>query len=406
MAFLYGLLFTLYSLFFMIPLNIFTASKFMTLTLLGLGIGLLALLYYFGVVAKKPILTYKVTPLNRALVSTIKALNNPYFATPWLFNNHFQLIVLGFIKGFAKPLKYDREDVLTMKDKGQVGVDWYGLDLPEDTPTMLVLHTISGNPQSMRGFVRYVREHLGWRVALCVRRGHGDMSLNTANFNTMGNTEDFAAQIQHIQSCFPISDLYATGISAGSGVLAHYLGKQGYDTPIKAAVAYCPAYDMRNAFTRAVPFYSKMMTKKLHKLFITPNHEKFQNFESLGELQAAENLHEFHQHLYEIAGNDSCEDYMLNSNPSEVFDDIKIPILILNAKDDPVCHIENVYQHLPRIEAMENVILVLTERGSHCAYFEGLTAKPWANRLISEYFSAFQSIQKSDEWKTMAQKVV
>jgi len=370
----------------------------MTLLHISLGILILGILYYFTRVAKKPVLTYQATALNKSIVANTRALTKPYYATPWLFNTHFQLIVLGFIKGFAKPLKYEREDVLTMEDGGQVGVDWLGLDLPEDTPTMLVLHTISGNPQSMRGFVRYVHKNLGWRVALCVRRGHGEMTLNTANFNTMGNTDDFSAQIKHIQNSFPKSDLYATGISAGSGVLAHYLGKMGEDTPLKAAVAYCPAYDMRNAFSRAVPFYSKMMTKKLHKLFITPNQEKFQNFESLNALKSSEDLHEFHQNLYEVAGSQSTEDYMQNSNPSEVFEQIKIPFLILNSKDDPVCHVENVYEHQHRIEAMDNVILVLTERGSHCAYFEGFTAKPWANRLIKEYFSAFSGIQKgSDE---------
>jgi len=30
---------------------------------------------------------------------------------------------------------------------------------------------------------------------------------------------------------------------------------------------------------------------------------------------------------------------------------------------------------------------VMTERGSHCAYFEGLTAKPGANRLIADYLN-------------------
>lgn len=365
----------------------------MTLLLVSLGIVLLAAIYYFATAAKKPSLIYQATPFNDAIVKATKALNHRYFATPWLFNTHLQLIVLGFIKGFAKPLEYDRHDVLTMKDGGQVSVDWLGLDLPENTPTMLVLHTISGNPQSMRGFVRYVRENLGWRVALCVRRGHGELGLKTANFNTMGNTDDFAAQIEHIQACFPQSDLYATGISAGSGVLAHYLGKVGHNTPIKAAVAYCPAYDMRNAFTRAVPFYSKMMAKKLHKLFITPNKAVLQHLDSYDALTNTQDLHEFHQHLYEVAGNESIEDYMLKSNPSEVFDSIKVPTLILNSKDDPVCHIDNVYEHQHRIEAMDNVILVLTDRGSHCAYFEGMTAKPWANRLITEYFSSVYELQ-------------
>jgi len=361
--------------------------------LISLSLLLLATAYYFYTAVKKPSLIYQDTPLNQAIVKNTKSLTKRYFPTPWLFNTHLQLIVLGFIKGFAKPLDYERQDVLTMDDGGQVSVDWLGLDLPENTPTLLVLHTISGNPQSMRGFVRYIRENLGWRVALCVRRGHGEMALQSPSFNTMGNTDDFAAQIKHIQSCFPKSDLYATGISAGSGVLAQYLGKVGNNTPIKAAIAYCPAYDMRNAFSRAVPFYSKMMTKKLHKLFITPNKEHLQHLDSYDALTATQDLHEFHQHLYEVAGNVSTEDYMQNSNPAVVFDNIKIPLLILNAKDDPVCHIDNVYEHQHRIEAMANVILVLTARGSHCAYFEGITAKSWANRMIKEYFTSLAGLQ-------------
>ncbi len=365
----------------------------MTLFFISLCTLILIASYYFLVVAKKPTLIFQPSRLNNRIIEATTSLNKRYYATPWLFNTHLQLIVLGFVKGFSKPLKYDQHDVLTMKDGGKVSIDWLGLDLPENSPTMLVLHTISGNPQSMRGFVRYVRENLDWRVALCVRRGHGDMNLQTANFNTMGNTDDFAAQIKHIQDSFPQSDLYATGISAGSGVLAQYLGQVGKNTPIKAAVAYCPAYDMRNAFTRAKPFYSKMMAKKLHKLFITPNTDKFQHLDSFNDLKNTQDLHEFHQHLYEIAGNESTEDYMQNSNPSVVFDEIKIPLLILNAKDDPVCHIDNVYENKKRIEAMDNVILVLTDRGSHCAYFEGITAKPWANRMIKEYFTTLNNIQ-------------
>ena len=148
-----------------------------------------------------------------------------------------------------------------MEDDGTVSVDWLGLDLPANRPTVVVLHTITGSPHSMRGFVRYFHENLGWRVALCVRRGHGDLEFTAPNYNTLGNPQDFAEQLKHIQSCVPQSELYAVGMSAGSGALAHYLGLVGNDTPLKAAVAYCPAYDMRNAFSRAKPFYSKMMAE-------------------------------------------------------------------------------------------------------------------------------------------------
>jgi predicted alpha/beta-fold hydrolase len=348
----------------------------------------LAVGYYFVTAAQKPKLVYQKNPLNDFLVAHTPALINRYFPTPWLFNTHVQLIVLGCIKAFAKALDYDRQDVLTMPDGGTVSVDWLGLNLPEDRPTMVVLHTITGSPQSMRGFVRYIHEKLGWRVALCVRRGHGTLDFTAPSYNTLGNADDFAQQLQHIQSCFPQSDLYATGISAGSGALAQYLGRVGNDTPLKAAMAYCPAYDMRNAFSRAKPFYSKMMAKKLKKAFVYPNEATFGHLESYAAMKQCEDLHDYHQHLYGMAGNISTEDYMQNSNPAVVFDNITIPILILNAADDPVCHIDNVYKHLHRMEKMPNVILAITKRGSHCAYFEGWLAKPWANRLAAEYFSA------------------
>lgn len=349
---------------------------------------LLGVIYYFVTAAVKPKLIYQHNKTNQTLIKNTPALIKRYFATPWLFNTHAQLIVLGFIKGFAKALTYDRQDILTMEDGGTVSVDWLGLDLPPERPTMVVLHTITGSPQSMRGFVRYIHESLGWRVALCVRRGHGELAFTAPSYNTLGNADDFAAQLKHIQSCFPASDLYATGISAGSGALAQYLGRVGQDTPIKAAMAYCPAYDMRNAFSRAKPFYSKMMAKKLKKAFVYPNEKTFGHLDSFTSMKQVEDLHDYHQHVYGMAGNRDVEDYMQNSNPAVVFDDIKIPMLILNAEDDPVCHIDNVYEHQHRIEKMPNVILALTKRGSHCAYFEGWFAKPWANRLAVEYFTA------------------
>ena len=44
------------------------------------------------------------------------------------------------------------------------------------------------------------------------------------------------------------------------------------------------------------------------------------------------------------------------------------------------------------MKRLENVILVITDRGSHCAYFEGITAKSWANKMIAEYLTAAQKL--------------
>lgn len=357
--------------------------------ILSLGVaGILA--YYFIHVAKKPIVSFIKNELNDKLVASIPALHQKYFATPWMFNTHMQLFGFGLLKSKAKPLQYDTVDVLETEDGGQISVDWLGIDLPETTPTVIVLHTISGDPQSMRGIVRYLHDNMGWRVALCVRRGHGDMALKTPKFNTMGIYEDTLQQINHIHTCFSQSPLYAVGVSAGSGAIASYLGKVQNETPVKGAVAYCPAYDMRDGFSRALPFYSKMMTKKLKRLFVTPNESLFQELEAFQKLKDSEDMQEFHQYMFCMSGDANRDEYMRNSNPIEVFDDIKIPTLILNSRDDPVCHIDNANANKHRMDKMSNVLFVMTERGSHCAFFEGLTAKPWASKLIMQYFLALE----------------
>ncbi len=51
-------------------------------------------------------------------------------------------------------LEYDRIDQLTMSDGGITAIAWYGYNLPADTPTVVIMHTITGTPESMRELVR------------------------------------------------------------------------------------------------------------------------------------------------------------------------------------------------------------------------------------------------------------
>lgn len=351
--------------------------------------------YYLLRVVKKPQLVYQDNAHNRELLARCQKLQRPYWVTPWMFNTHLQLLFLGLKKAFAPKLNYDRTDQLKASDGGTLAVEWLGADLPEETPTLVLLHTISGSAHSMRSFVRYIHKQLGWRVAVCIRRGHSGLPLTSARFNTMGCSDDFRLQLQHIETSFPQSPLFAVGISAGSGVLARYLGEAGEDTPLRAAVAYCPGYDLEIAFQRSHPFYSKMMAKKLARTFLVGQEQHFGHLPGYQKALRAENLQQLHDHIYQVAGYDSYEEYLLATNPVACFENISVPTMIINAKDDPVCHIDNALEKAEQIASMENLLLVMTERGSHCAYFEGLTAKSWANRSIADYLNYFYQQKRS-----------
>ncbi|MBD9481554.1 alpha/beta fold hydrolase [Pseudomonas sp. PDM14] len=361
---------------------------------LTLGLGA----YYLRTAARRPQLIYQANPENQALIAQVPRLSQRFWATPWLFNGHLQLLGLGLKKVFSARLQYDRVDTLRMADGGTTALHWLGAELPASVPTLVVLHTITGSPHSMRGFVRDLQRLTGWRVVVCERRGHGGLPLTSPRFNTMGDTADLREQLRQIGERYPQSPLYAAGISAGTGLLVRYLGEQGADTPLQGAFAYCPGYDIRVAFARSRAPYTRLMARKLVRQFVTPNREALAHLPSLSALENAQSLDEFHRHLYECAGYSSQQAFLDSCNPMPVMETVSIPLLVLNAEDDPVCVLGNVRDHQQAMARMPRTLLAVTARGSHCAYLSGFTARSWAHHLAAEFLQALHaSARRSSE---------
>lgn len=167
-----------------------------------------------------------------------------------------------------------------------------------------------------------------------------------------------------------------------------YLGEQGDDTPLHGAFAYCPGYDIEVAFARSRAPYSRVMARRLVRQFVTRNREALAAWPSLARLEEAQSLDEFHQHLYECAGYDSWQAYLDGCNPVALMERISVPLLVLNAEDDPVCVADNVREHEHAMARLPRTLLAVTSRGSHCAYLSGLTARPWAHHLAAEFLQA------------------
>ena len=356
-----------------------------------IAVGLLVILWiahYRLSAVRRPRLDFHPSEFNRAVVDALEPLRQPYRPTPWLYNPHLQLLWLLLCEAIAPPIRYERRDVLTMRDGGTTALDWLGLDAPSDAPTLVLLHTVTGDAQSMRGIAADLRKATGWRIVLCTRRGHGGLPLTAPRVNTMGCTNDLREQLDKISDEWPDSPLLAVGVSAGSGLLVRYLGEEGPRSRIREGVAYCPGYDIGVAWTRTQAFYSRAMARRLSRHFLEPHRQAFAHLSRYEACLVASDLSEFHQNLYEMAGCGSVDDYLDHSNPMRVFDRITVPVMILNADDDPVCVIENALDHLDAIKRIPHALLVRAACGSHCAFFEGWQPRSWANRLIAGYLVA------------------
>jgi len=87
-----------------------------------------------------------------------------------------------------------------------------------------------------------------------------------------------------------------------------------------------------------------------------------------------------------MAGFQDYETYCKSINPIYVFENIKIPLMILNAEDDPVCSIKNLEPYKEKIRAMSNIMVITTKKGSHCGFYQGLMqTESWATRLMADY---------------------
>ncbi|HEY2394586.1 MAG TPA: alpha/beta fold hydrolase [Rudaea sp.] len=337
---------------------------------------------------REPRLDFNRSSFNESVLSGLDQLYRPYAPTPWLFNAHLQLLWLLLREAVEPSLRYERTEILRMRDGGTTALDWIGLDSAPTTPSLVVLPSITGDAQSMRSVVRDLRRNTAWRMVVCTRRGHGDLELTAPILNTMGSAEDLREQLARIREHFPRSPLYAVGMSAGSSVLVRYLGEEGPRSMIRAGVAYCPGYDISVAWQRVAPFYSRLMAWRLKQYFLARHASALKHFDSYHACLATRDVAGFHEHLYEMAGCADLEEYLERSNPIEVMGNIAVPMMIINANDDPVCVDANAQEHVDELRRVPDALLVRTARGSHCAFLEGWFARSWANRLMANYLLA------------------
>ena len=363
-----------------------------TLVVIGVGAGFVGLaLHYRRSAARPPELRYRPSPLIDHLLDTCPILREPFRPTPWAFNRHCQLAVLAWREARAAPFAFDAREHLTLADGGTTSLDWAGLDdraLGATTPTVVVLPTICGDGPSMRRLVRSLRRRLGWRIVVCNRRGHGDLPLTTPRISTLGATADLRTQLAHVRRRVGTAPLYALGSSAGSALLVRWLGEEGVAAPVIAAVALCPGYDTTRAFHRIHRVYDRYLVRALRRYFLERHSAILRALPKYEHVRASRTVGELHDRQYALAGFASADDFHRHTNPMAVAHDVRVPLLILNAADDPVCPLANVREHETLVADVRDALLVLTARGSHCAFFEGWRPRSWAHRLIADYLRA------------------
>jgi len=340
-----------------------------------------------------------------SILEQCSSLRCPEYQPPVFASGVWSNLVLYGIKQaidknwWVSPHKRQR---IVCPDGGVVSIDWADdkvtASLPADAPIVIFLHTVTGSVKETSHYLR-TASHRGWRSCVFNRRGHGGEHLRTGSFNVIGDVSDTSLQAAGVKAAFPSAYIAMVGISAGAGLLVTYLGKVGEDTPVMAAAALCPAYEISEAFKVKLKYgrVDNHVLKSMKRLFIQSNEEILSrtNSEAVLACKKARSIHEFVNAHAAFAGFGSCEEYYAANNPVGHVQNVCRPMLIINSDDDVISLKENMREDVVKLTG--GALLLRTKRGSHISFNEGLFGTGcFISRMAMDFIQAAKKINDQE----------
>ena len=264
----------------------------------------------------------------------------------------------------------------------------------KDGPIVIVLHGLEGCDRShyIPGILHAIHSY-GWRGVVVHFRGCSGEHNRLPRAYHSGDTSDFAAVLRHIRVGEPDVPLVALGYSMGGNVLLKSLGEVGVETPLRAAIAVSPTFNLHLAAQELDKGFSRLYQWYLVKRLINKMKTKSQTVPlplDVTTLDELTTFREFDDHITApLHGFKGVDDYYLRSSCGRYIHSIQIPTLIVHAKDDPFSSIKAI----PTTDQLSpTTTLEISERGGHVGFVHGAFLgenEYWLEKRIPEFFSRY-----------------
>ncbi|XP_045181415.2 phospholipase ABHD3-like [Mercenaria mercenaria] len=354
------------------------------------------LLYYFTFVVKKPQLACSDKKFHKFLTDKVPIVHEKFWPTIWCFESRAMTIIRSFIERAPK-VHYDTE-ILGMPDGGQVRLDWAYNDEstihpdPLSRPTVVLLPGLTGTSNETYA-LNLVTEatKLGYRVVVFNNRGNGS-ELLTARTYCASNSEDLGHVVSHVKKRFPDAPLVGTGVSLGGMILFNYLAKTGKDCNMLAGMCVSMAWNVFESVTSLEkPGLNKHVLNRVLAKGLVDNFQQYmhlfeQHIEDCDHVLKSTTIREFDDRFTApMFGYSTWQDYYSDACIHDKVHHLEVPVLCLNAADDPFSPKHAI--PLNEAEINDNIALLVTSHGGHIGFLEGMfPRKPgYMYRIFSQY---------------------
>ena len=294
-------------------------------------------------------------------------IHSPYKPPAWLRNCHIQTVVGTWI-GLNSNIPVYRQRV-ELPDGDFLEIDWLNHESDANQPTLIVLHGLEGSIESsyIQGILRHYQA-TNWRIGVMHFRGCSGVPNRKLRSYHSGDTEDLHYILQRLNHRGP---LYVSGFSLGGNVLLKYLGEQGSNCIIDAAMAVSVPFNLDDAakrldkgMSRCYRWYLIRELKQKTRMKIAqfpdydwPTDDELNNIRSFTEFD--------HLLTAKVHGFASGKDYYDKCSCGQFLQSIAKPTLIVHAKDDPFM----TEKSIPTAESIsDSVTLEITEFGGHMGF--------------------------------------
>jgi predicted alpha/beta-fold hydrolase len=315
----------------------------------------------------------------------------PAFA---LSNKHLQTIY-STLKSREIPLDFSIQK-FTLSDGDFVDCYWHKTNKQTDnTPLVVLFHGLAGNYLSpyIRGNIQSLN-NAGFDTVLMHFRGcSGVPNLLPRSYHS-GETQDPKEFLKYIAQEKKYKKVFAVGFSLGANMLLKLLGELQESKLITAGVAISAPMQLdicANEINKGISrYYQYRLVQDLNNA-LDQKYDLFDMQKLIGlkrnEIQNIKTFWEFDDaYTAPIHGFKDAQDYYTQSSAKQYLKNIKIPTLIVHAKDDPFMSPDI----LPEKEELSDAItLNISQNGGHVGFISGTLCKPkyWLEEIILEFLT-------------------
>ncbi|GAB3941907.1 alpha/beta fold hydrolase [Spirosoma harenae] len=284
------------------------------------------------------------------------------------YNGHLQTIIPSLTRT-VKGVVYERER-LTLSDGDFVDLDWIDNSCNQ---LVILTHGLEGdsNRQYIRGTAKLFSQAnydvLAWNCRSC----SGEMNHEFRLYNH-GEIGDISEVVQHALKTKHYDKIVLVGYSMGGNITLKYLGVHGKQLPdvVKGGVAISSPTDLgasAQLLDRAANrFYRNRFMKKL-VVKISQKAERFPGRIDLSKLRQVKLWRDFDEFFSAPINNyQNAEDFYAQASAVNFMPDISVPILLLNAQNDPLLSLECSPGWLA--EAHKYIYLETPKAGGHVGF--------------------------------------